>query len=173
MGGEKDPILPLAAWVSGSPPRGRGKAFIERSRQCLLRITPAWAGKSTYVLSCVGKSGDHPRVGGEKLTGAVFGEPVEGSPPRGRGKGNAKSVQIFRMRITPAWAGKSTSIMYTWGVTKDHPRVGGEKWTNSTTGKRSAGSPPRGRGKGSLLFMCDLPPGITPAWAGKRAVRSW
>ena len=78
----------LLAW--GSPPRGRGKASTARRNPAKPGITPAWAGKSPFDILPNGLSGDHPRVGGEKLPrcGSVY--PWQGSPPRGRGKGCAR-----------------------------------------------------------------------------------
>ena len=48
--------------------------------------------------------------------------------------------------------------------------MGGEKFDNPKIDNSQLGSPPRGRGKGSTCPAGTLPPGITPAWAGKRAV---
>ena len=70
---------------------------------------------------------DHPRVGGEK-----FQKPIDmlqdmGSPPRGRGK-VLEFALVFRWcRITPAWAGKSRTLLEKGEDFEDHPRVGGEK----------------------------------------------
>ena len=70
---------------------------------------------------------DHPRVGGEKFTGTSDDLSALGSPPRGRGKEHKNTSSKLRVRITPAWAGKS-AISFSVGVCyEDHPRVGGEK----------------------------------------------
>ena len=53
-------------------------------------------------------------------------------------------------------------------LNKDHPRVGGEKRLHDASFCRVRGSPPRGRGKVGLPYGIAFPPGITPAWAGKR-----
>ena len=49
-------------------------------------VTPAWAGKSLSFWPIMFTEWDHPRVGGEKKTGAVNSGFGLGSPPRGRGK---------------------------------------------------------------------------------------
>ena len=66
MGGEKERLSRCAAWAEGSPPRGRGKAAIEFRSSLMLRITPAWAGKSRSFIRFHFFGKDHPRVGGEK-----------------------------------------------------------------------------------------------------------
>ena len=50
---------------------------------------------------------------------------------------------------------------------KDHPRVGGEKFSTVFVGFLLPGSPPRGRGKVEDMRKAGLNPRITPAWAGK------
>ena len=110
---------------------------------------------------------DHPRVGGEKPAGLSRLPPAEGSPPRGRGKVCKQMKLCCTARITPAWAGKRGHALKRAVGTKDHPRVGGEKWSGPTRTFPAWGSPPRGRGK-VLFFQCQADgPGITPAWAGK------
>ena len=66
VGGEKQ-TRPPSSWPStGSPPRGRGKAAIERVWKQWLGITPAWAGKRETFGYQEAWAEDHPRVGGEK-----------------------------------------------------------------------------------------------------------
>ena len=106
VGGEKIPVEQNEVGIGGSPPRGRGKAFLFGDFDIQRRITPAWAGKSEGTDCARAENGDHPRVGGEKAAylRAVCGP--RGSPPRGRGK--ARGAPLFRQHlgITPAWAGK-------------------------------------------------------------------
>ena len=86
-------------------------------------------------------------MGGENLNVAMDANPILGSPPHGRGKG-----QVFRNAcagdgITPAWAGKSSCLQLLSGMPWDHPRVGGEKLGRMAVAISVIGSPPRGRGK--------------------------
>ena len=73
-GGEKDiaPVSPIG--VSGSPPRGRGKA-VQRRVCCQGQgITPAWAGKRRQSSHCLRPDRDHPRAGGENFSSlTLFG----------------------------------------------------------------------------------------------------
>ena len=107
VGGEKFSRYRARESNQGSPPHGRGKA---RSR-CfvveVMRITPAWAGKSQGHRADRGAEQDHPRVGGEKRLISIRSVYQSGSPPHGRGKGRRIVPNVEGLRITPAWAGKS------------------------------------------------------------------
>ena len=152
----------------GSPPRGRGKVTQHFSVPHLKGITPAWAGKSNPKCVILRTTGDHPRVGGEKLSRLKWAALSQGSPPRGRGKAKRMIVFSELARITPAWAGKSCSPGTSPAHHGDHPRVGGEKFSCSSVMPGILGSPPRGRGKGHQCGTGLCPARITPAWAGKR-----
>ena len=149
-GREKNKELEGVWLPMGSPPRRRGK---ERSTALVgtpTRITPALAGKSYVFGPFRPGSWDHPRVGGEKQIGGDNGLDKQGSPPRGRGKGCLEPFLATTVRITPAWAGKSMPGDGASGVKPDHPRVGGEKIARLNTSICLIGSPPRGRGKGTV-----------------------
>ena len=158
--------------MQGSPPRGRGKAPLAAVRQSAVRITPAWAGKRREQEPCQRSRKDHPRVGGEKVTHNTDRKSRSGSPPRGRGKGIQRVVLFITRRITPAWAGKSSTLTKSFPAIQDHPRVGGEKFYVDEVLPGDTGSPPRGRGKDYSDCSKELRLRITPAWAGKRLKRS-
>ena len=143
VGGEKQKSLLLSSITSGSPPRGRGKVEILCQLNGILRITPAWAGKSGRKRMSALQQGDHPRMGGEKnkeLEGVWL--PM-GSPPRRRGKVvHCAAVRALR------------------GIT---PRVGGEKPFLFCGGSSDSGSPPRGRGKEGFCLSQFVVRRITPA----------
>ena len=153
--------------VQGSPPRVRGKVQNSATIQPENGITPACAGKSR--LSCIFRlrTRDHPRVCGEKVAGQLGQDYHQGSPPRVRGK----ALLIGRTRmctgITPACAGKSRGPVPCGGVSEDHPRVCGEKFTSVSARVTLMGSPPRVRGKVTDRFRLCYKYGITPACAGK------
>ena len=127
QGGEKELDDRFKTAELGSPPRRRGKVHSQLLVVGIVRITPAWAGKSLFCFAAAVPIQDHPRVGGEKMEIMLDVWTYQGSPPHRRGKGNGIWVNGHRNGITPAWAGKST-----WGAEerphqRDHPRVGGEK----------------------------------------------
>ena len=96
----------------GSPPRVRGKdnqiAFLAKT----FGITPACAGKSKRIFASRFFIKDHPRVCGEKFTGASLTGALMGSPPRVRGKVITAIAGALILRITPACAGKR----WGWGL---------------------------------------------------------
>ena len=147
VGGEKVMCNSRDGARLGSPPRGRGKAA-PRQRAHLARwITPAWAGKSQLKQTGLTMQEDHPRVGGEKMCCTAMEFRSSGSPPRGRGKVLFTVEFLPGSGITPAWAGKRTSPHLYCELSKDHPRVGGEKQNTEQNPTKVRGSPPRGRGK--------------------------
>ena len=91
----------------GSPPRVRGKDYIQADRAEDHRITPACAGKRVVEPRSAEMDEDHPRVCGEKRVLFLRECLLMGSPPRVRGKASRR----FRLHpapgITPACAGKS------------------------------------------------------------------
>ena len=84
--GKSNALLREAGWIWGSPPRVRGKDDLAALGDVQERITPACAGKSGYLLSSVLRSGDHPRMCGEKYLALMSSESDRGSPPHVRGK---------------------------------------------------------------------------------------
>ena len=75
----------------GSPPRVRGKATRQAGLLLPAGITPACAGKSLRCAFVVSPGGDHPRVCGEKPLVVPPWLTSRESPPRVRGKADAKS----------------------------------------------------------------------------------
>ena len=70
-------------------------------------VSPAYAGKSHLRQRPAQGPQDHPRVCGEKQVNTVDTYPPAGSPPRMRGKVREMKTGKTRLRITPAYAGKS------------------------------------------------------------------
>ena len=132
---------------SGSPPHMRGKVQLLPVHHDKVGITPACAGKRPRAPCTLATTTDHPRVCGEKAGVHFFLDDYQGSPPRMRGKGIEQSDCRVRVRITPAYAGKSK-------LTFD-------------AGQLIPGSPPHMRGKDAGPVVQGAVQGITPAYAGK------
>ena len=88
-----------------------------------------------------------------------------------RGKGPRPFFEDMETRITPAYAGKSSTVFRSYLGIKDHPRLCGEKVTVAVPLIPYSGSPPPMRGKGSNYMQESDVTGITPAYAGKRRNR--
>ena len=145
----------------------RGKGSAPPRGHPLPGITPAYAGKSNALLNLPAGQRDHPRVCGEKEAAALSEVYETGSPPRMRGKVRVRIYKVPRPGITPAYAGKSSGVVFGWCRGKDHPRVCGEKRTTAQNSLMWAGSPPRMRGKDQDKNGNNRTSGITPAYAGK------
>ena len=89
-------------------------------------------------------------------------------PPRMRGKGRTDRAHLRLLGITPAYAGKSMTVLSRRWLFGDHPRVCGEKTIAVQNENSRQGAPPRMRGKGYVEIVDVHVAGITPAYAGKR-----
>ena len=126
----------------------RGKVNKTQVQLSAKRITPAYAGKRTIEKFANTPDQDHPRLCGEKSQAVRLSKKTLGSPPPMRGKGTVRGKSIRPWRITPAYAGKSCRGLAALKVTKDHPRLCGEKFPPSYNDAVTRGSPPPMRGKG-------------------------
>ena len=137
----------------------------------MLRLIPAWAGKTTFLYPSLLSLPAHPRVGGENLLPAYEALKCFGSSPRGRGKLLFFTLLYSLCRLIPAWAGKTTSRANGDSTVTAHPRVGGENQHPRINGDKARGSSPRGRGK-PVDGVTEVERGrLIPAWAGKTKLR--
>ena len=134
-------------------------------------ITPADAGKTYRNHPKPHPQEDHPRGCGENSDVAKFTIAASGSPPRMRGKRGFDSDGTPLVRITPADAGKTHGGIRGSRQVPDHPRGCGENETQAAADFNAWGSPPRMRGKLRIPKPSRKLPRITPADAGKTALR--
>ena len=126
--GEKSRSLLWSDTKIGSPPPMRGKGKVRGKSIRPWRITPAYAGKSSRIPRLHLRERDHPRLCGEKSTKSSCPLTQIGSPPPMRGKATTRQPILTTLRITPAYAGKSTDYECRQESKKDHPRLCGEKY---------------------------------------------
>ena len=100
----------MGATTKGSPPRVRGKTLELFGGAVVDGITPAYARKSICLALPITAPMDHPRVCGEKRTSPLRVLRTLGSPPRVRGKVVDYRAEYTAVGITPAYAGKSSSL---------------------------------------------------------------
>ena len=106
----------------------RGKVSRCPAIQYVVRITPAYAGKSFLQMPECTFGQDHPRLCGEKIDDRKIWLIGIGSPPPMRGKGSVIPAELCEHRITPAYAGKSDVAVLQHCIAEDHPRLCGEKF---------------------------------------------
>ena len=104
--GEKPNAKSATAIAIGSPPPMRGKGRSCTGSLGVVRITPAYAGKSPSWIRPMTDKQDHPRLCGEKAENCHNIVKIQGSPPPMRGKGRGRAAAFSDYRITPAYAGK-------------------------------------------------------------------
>ena len=153
----------------GITPRVCGEKVWQTACEVVVKGSPpAYAGKrvrcSQQALPCT----DHPRMCGEKRQDRLDYYVPQGSPPHVRGKGGDGNDRGLHARITPACAGKSQCACTRARSARDHPRMCGEKQSNSRIRMIQKGSPPHVRGKVLSVNFFGGHFGITPACAGKR-----
>ena len=153
----------------GSPPHARGKCGEQASPVSQEGITPACAGKITAATVWRLTRWDHPRMRGENCMMPDKRDVNMGSPPHARGKFFFPCVSNASTGITPACAGKMLITPPILRITGDHPRMRGENVLRVNGYMAGQGSPPHARGKFVRWQLVPLPPGITPACAGKMA----
>ena len=113
-------------FISGSPPRMRERLKLIPDHSVDMRITPAYAGKTSRRIWQLGQFRDHPRVCGKDQRRKTDRGIKRGSPPRMRERPIFGDITSWPWRITPAYAGK-TEISQVWANGRqDHPRVCGK-----------------------------------------------
>ena len=124
--GENQRTKSVAASVTGSSPRMRGKRVKSCSVIMRVRLIPAHAGKTDGARWIHHRPWAHPRACGENGALPATGMSVEGSSPRMRGK------RIFALWIEnpagliPAHAGKTAYSQALDHTHTAHPRACGE-----------------------------------------------
>ena len=105
--GENSGTNPTKARHLGSPPQVRGKQQLYNVDFRFFRITPAGAGKTSYLYNSPVSGTDHPRRCGENAVRQPLKYLMVGSPPQVRGKPLSSGTALGLCRITPAGAGKT------------------------------------------------------------------
>ena len=131
------------------------------------RITPAGAGKTGSDMIHARHAADHPRRCGENDEMSTAVAAGKGSPPQVRGKLFPLGLCYRFVRITPAGAGKTYTLINSGFASKDHPRRCGENCASFSFNSLNLGSPPQVRGKLDVIRSKNCFYRITPAGAGK------
>ena len=130
-----------------TPPRVRGRATRRGRPRTSCRNTPAGAGKSAGGSTQHVGHKKHPRGCGEEWSCPPPGREKSETPPRVRGRAADFGLRRFRLKNTPAGAGKRIPPPASSCKLWKHPRGCGEEfpgWKFCFTGKET---PPRVRGR--------------------------
>ena len=145
-----------------------GKNVSSSDGRCnLAGITPACAGKTTFLTKIVMLAQDHTRVCGKNVPNINLSAAIEGSPSRVREKHERYLTNRDLSGITPACAGKTGQSSYRPLCQQDHTRVCGKNGEARMTKLKLLGSHPRVREKLLTFFKAPTDTRITPACAGK------
>ncbi len=130
----------------GSPPRRRGGPGLVGQAGDGRGLTPAQAGRTLRARG--GRRGmvAHPRAGGADGVRLPDVAPRPGSPPRRRGGRRNRPAPVRADGLTPAQAGRTSSVCAWISGARAHPRAGGADPSGTTGVDVNVGSPPRRRG---------------------------
>ena len=124
--GANSRLLQAATTSLGSSPRMRGKQRLTSIEHFAERIIPAHAGQTCGGRRGPACSADHPRACGANVGVDVSDAFGCGSSPRMRGKRLHKRHRGKPVRIIPAHAGQTCSLLRVSAVLfSDHPRACG------------------------------------------------
>ena len=151
----------------GSPPLTREELQTGVIGQFIIRITPAYAGRTTTHHLIFGEGWDHPRLRGKNLKQDPYNLEIIGSPPLTREELRRTSLHEPNTRITPAYAGRTPLFHSRMFSPRDHPRLRGKNFEKMNYPLISRGSPPLTREEPKEEIMAIPDQRITPAYAGR------
>ena len=132
--------------IMGSSPRMRGALLSMKAGDTSVRIIPADAGSTSFVLARISLRKDHPRGCGEHRSLLFAKQSAQGSSPRMRGAQSRFLSTLRPAGIIPADAGSTSPASGESILTGDHPRGCGEHHSAFIGLRSSGGSSPRMRG---------------------------
>ena len=132
-------------------------------------LIPAHAGKTESPREGLTHVVAHPRSRGENFLMLLRLVTCPGSSPLTRGKPPPDATHVWKARLIPAHAGKTTALHDGPCQGTAHPRSRGENNTYAVWLSSTDGSSPLTRGKHRLGLVLPNVGGLIPAHAGKTA----
>ena len=169
--GENSVSRIVAIALSGSSPLTRGKLRRLRVRDCLQRLIPAHAGKTTHTAPRPCSPWAHPHSHGENLWEDCIRALEHGSSLLTQGNPTPVFFGRFSPRLIPTHAGKTPSHSIAWARRSAHPRSHGENASLGNGTPLATGSSPLTRGKLVTKPITGRLLGLIPAHAGKTVCR--
>ena len=165
--GENTGFLERASAPSGSSPLARGKQWSREPHSFAVRLIPARAGKTFFVIRGRRPVRAHPRSRGENACGVRRLPSSPGSSPLARGKRRAAAPVPAMKRLIPARAGKTLRPVFPGLGASAHPRSRGENTFAESAPAGPTGSSPLARGKHPQRTGRRPRVRLIPARAGK------
>ena len=131
-----------------------------------MRITPAYAGTTSTQSFRVLSSWDHPCICGDYHLVHFVHQYKLGSPLHMRGLLGMLFLFLCLVRITPAYAGTTSTSSIFVNSPKDHSCICGDYFARLYQYNLSWGSPLHMRGLRQTLLPGSCRPRITPEYAG-------
>jgi hypothetical protein len=153
-------------WLSGEPPRVRGRHDACAASVADVRRTPARAGTTGRGRCVRCLSTENPRACGDDAISTWSTNRCWGEPPRVRGRHAGDAVDQQVERRTPARAGTTKASTPAGCWSSENPRACGDDSCCQRDFVSRPGEPPRVRGRQSLAGGDPLCEGRTPARAG-------
>ena len=164
--GDREGVAVVLTRVSGSSPRARGQGGARAVRGGDGRFIPACAGTGRPSAPAARRRPVHPRVRGDRSSGASALHAAVGSSPRARGQASARREPTIPTRFIPACAGTGARRVFESLPETVHPRVRGDRSLDAYRTNPVVGSSPRARGQVLEAAVGRAPARFIPACAG-------
>ena len=151
----------------GSPPLVRERLRCQKATGKTVRITPARAGKTQPVTIWMNWGQDHPRSCGKDNGFEITYLTYLGSPPLVRERPIHSNGAAQAYRITPARAGKTTSVPLACPFAAGSPPLVRERQDKNADKVAAARITPARAGKTSALSQTDIDTWDHPRSCGK------
>ena len=148
-------------------PRMRGERAIRQdSRRISTRFIPACAGNAPSFLYTSARVTVHPRMRGERHLNTTGIGRANGSSPHARGTRILRGAVDQHHRFIPACAGNACHPRCSWTMMAVHPRMRGERASQSPFHRLRTGSSPHARGTHTAGLHTLFQTRFIPACAG-------
>ena len=169
MRGERSFVLGPVLEHVGSSPHARGTLSSVLPAKPPPRFIPACAGNAPAWAWCPPPRAVHPRMRGERLMNTPMLPQSIGSSPHARGTLGCRIRIGSTKRFIPACAGNAGSVPERWPAASVHPRMRGERVSQSRCWTLPNGSSPHARGTLEGSTARSFRTAVHPRMRGERS----
>ena len=164
--GERDPYPFVTAANFGSSPHTRGTRLDDIPGIGSRRFIPAYAGNAPSRPGLKSSATVHPRIRGERSRPFFLADVIHGSSPHTRGTRVEHASEREHARFIPAYAGNADQNGAGGWRPTVHPRIRGERLSETMAARSAAGSSPHTRGTRARSGHVQHGRRFIPAYAG-------